>query len=195
MKYTLEKITTLQACDALLAGAQRKKQNMERQRRNQGEAVERYRQRMDQLHNESAQVQISLAAFTTAYDALPTGKDKANLKVKVKRLEAREAMLEKKAYTYNVASLLVRELRYNRLDSQVAALEGYIAAVRQRRAMLDRAGRRVARAMAASYLTGRQGITQAHMQERSIQFIEEQSVVVPFLVSRIQDDIHQGVYG
>ena len=137
MNYTLDKISTVPACDALLAGAHRKKQTLERRRRNLGESLDKFRQRLDQLHQESAQVQSTLAAFTAAYQALPEGRDKVDMNVKIKRLELRLAVLEKKAHTYNVGLLLVKEMQFNKLDSQVLALEGYIMEVRLRRMALD----------------------------------------------------------
>jgi hypothetical protein len=46
-------------------------------------------------------------------------------------------MLEKKAIIYNVGTLLVKEMQYNRLHSQVGALESYVTAVEQRRVVLE----------------------------------------------------------
>jgi hypothetical protein len=121
----------------LLAGAKKKKQNLERRVRNLGESLGAFRKRLDQVHQESAEVQSSLEAFTGAYGSLPEGKDKVNMKIRIKRLELQQAMLEKKASTYNVGALLVKEMQYNRLHSQVAALEDYVAAVEQQRAALE----------------------------------------------------------
>jgi len=137
MKYTLEKISTMQACDALLAGAKKKKQNLERRVRNLGESLSAFRKRLDQVQDESAQVQSSLEAFTGAYGSLSEGKDKVNMKIRIKRLELQQAMLEKKSTTYNVGALLVKEMQYNRLHSQVAAMEDYVTAVEQQRATLE----------------------------------------------------------
>lgn len=139
MKYALEKISTVTACDALFAGAQKKKQTLERRTRNLGESLVTFRQRIDQLSQESTAVQSMLSAFTDAYHALPEGRDKVDMNVTVKRLELQQAVLEKRARTYNVAALLVKELQYNSLDSQVSALEDYIVAIAQRRAALDTA--------------------------------------------------------
>jgi hypothetical protein len=127
----------VQACDALLAGAKKKKQYLERRVRNLGESLVMFRKRIDQVHQESAEVQSSLETFTGAYGSLPEGKDKVNMKIRIKRLELQQAMLEKKATTYNVGALLVKEMQYNRLDSQVSALENYVAAVAQQRLALE----------------------------------------------------------
>jgi chromosome segregation ATPase len=137
MQYVLERISTVQACDALLAGAKKKKQNLERRVRNLGESLATFRKRLDQVHHESAQVQSLLEAFTGTYGSLPEGMDKVNMKIRIKRLELQQAMLEKKAITYNVGALLVKEMQYNRLDSQVATLEDYIMAVEQQRVVLE----------------------------------------------------------
>jgi hypothetical protein len=44
----------------------------------------------------------------------------------IKRLELRRARLEKQAYTCNAVYLLIKEMKYNALDSQIAAMENYI---------------------------------------------------------------------
>jgi hypothetical protein len=137
MKYVLERISTVQACDALLAGAKKKKLFLERRVRNLGESLTTFRKRLDQVHAESAEVQSSLETFTGAYASLREGKDKVNMNIRIKRLELQQAMLEKKATTYNGGALLVKEMQYNRLASQVSALEDYVAAVEQQRATLE----------------------------------------------------------
>ena len=145
MQYSFKKISTVQGCDILLTNAQKKKQSLERRRRKLGESIDTFRKRMDNMNKESADVRISIDAFTTAYHALPEGKHKAGMLVRIKRLEVRQVRLELKAFTYNVASLLVKEMKYNRLDSQVAALEEYIAAVRYLRMTLGKMALRVNR--------------------------------------------------
>src|SRR5688572_16162683 len=110
MKYVLERITTMQACDALLAGARKKKQNLERRVRNLGESLDTFRKRLHEVSSESAQVQSLLEVFTGAYGSLAEGKDKVNMKIRIKRLELQQAMLEKKETIYNVGTLLVKEM-------------------------------------------------------------------------------------
>jgi hypothetical protein len=140
MKYSLEKISTVQACDTLLASAQKKKQTLEIKRRNLGESIDTFRKRLDHLGNETIEVQLLLAAHTTAYHALAEGsKYKASINVKVKRLELRQARLDKKAYTCNLPALLAKELKYNKLDNQVAAIDSYIALVQNKRMALGHA--------------------------------------------------------
>ena len=100
MEYALEKITTAQACDALLAGAKKKKLHLERRVRNLGESLVTFHKRLDQVYAESAEVQSSLETFADAYASLSESKDKANMKIRIKRLELQQAMLERKAATY-----------------------------------------------------------------------------------------------
>lgn len=136
MRYSLEKVSTTQACDALLAKAEVRKQRLERRRRNLGESIDAFRRRLDQVSRELAMVQSSLEAFRATYEALAEGKDRAGVKIKVRRLELRLAVLERKTYTCNTPALLAREMKYNLLDNQVIALDAYIASVMRRRAAL-----------------------------------------------------------
>ena len=147
MEYVLEKISTVQACDALLAGAKKKKLYLGRRLRNLGESLVTFRKRLDQVHQESAQVQSLLETFTGAYGSLSEGKDKVNMKIRIKRLELQQAMLEKKATTYNAGALLAKELQYNRLASQVVALDDYLTTVEQRRAKLEASTLRIVQPM------------------------------------------------
>jgi hypothetical protein len=137
MRYSLEKVNTTQACDVLLTQAGVKKQRLERRRRNLGETIGTFRQRLDQVSRETAQVQATLETFRVAYEALAEGKDKASLNVKIKRLELRLAVLESKSYTYHAAALVAREMKYNVLDSQLIALEDYVASLTRKRAALS----------------------------------------------------------
>src|SRR5690242_13878223 len=140
MKYSLEKISTVSACDALLVSAQKKKQNLERKRRNLGESIDTFRERLDQMGKDTVLVQALLIAYTGAYEAMPEGtKDKASMNVKVKRLELRQAKLDKKAFTCNVRSLLAKQVKYNKLDNQVAVIDNYITAVRNMKLTLSHA--------------------------------------------------------
>ena len=137
MNYVLEKISTVQACDALLAGAKKKMQTLTRRVRNLGESLVTFRKRIEQVHQESAEVQLLLDVFTGAYGSLPEAKYKVNLKIRIKRLVHQQAMLGKKATIYNVGALLAKELQYNKLASQVTALQEYVATVEQLRAALE----------------------------------------------------------
>lgn len=132
------------ACDALLVFAQKEKLDLERKRRNLGEAIENLRERIDLLGKEYVQVQSLLDAYTSAYHILPEGsKDKVSIKVEVKRLELRQARLDKKNFTCNVHTLLVKEVHYNKLDSQVSAVETFILTVQRKKTALKQAGLRV----------------------------------------------------
>lgn len=146
MDYSLEKLTTVAECDALLALAVKDKESAERRRRNLGESIETFSKRLDDLNLELASVQLMLETFTPLYHALREGgKDKIHLTVAVKRLELRRAMLLKKALTCNVHALLSKQMRYNLLDRRVAAMADYITALQTRRTMLNVAPLRVAR--------------------------------------------------
>jgi hypothetical protein len=148
MDYSLEKLTRVAECDALLALAVKEKIGAERRRRNLGESIDIFRKRLDELNQELASVQLMLESFTPLYHGLPDGsKDKINMNVVVKRLELRQAMLQKKALACNVHVLLSKQMRYNLLDSQLTAMVDYIAAVQNRRTMLNLASLRVTRAV------------------------------------------------
>jgi prefoldin subunit 5 len=195
MRYSFEKISTAASCETLLASAQKKKQSLERKRRNLGESIDTFRGRMNQISKESALVQSSLEAFTAAYEALPDGKDRASMKVKIKRLELRQAQLEKKTYTCNVAILLVKEMKYNRLDSQVSAIDEYIAAVERTKTILGNApvrvneGATVLRSPAARFPF--QDLLQGHLPPRT--YVKTMRQIMYLEASRLKE-IKPGSY-
>src|SRR5688500_11393262 len=136
MNYSLEKIETVQACDELLAMAQEEKESLERRRRNLGELIGGFDTRTGEVSDELASVLIMIQTFTGVYNALPEGKEKVDMNIEIKRLEARKAQLEKSIISYNVYALLGRQVDYNLLDTQVPMVDAYIAAVQNRRAEL-----------------------------------------------------------
>lgn len=143
MDYSLEEISTTSAYDALLAMAQKKKQQLERQRRNLGELIGDFAERVDYLTRELAMVQSVLETFTTAYKALPEGKYKLDMNIQLTRVELRKARLENRARYCNVQSLLAKQLKYNRLGNQVLAIDRYIATLQSAKAALGNAPARV----------------------------------------------------
>ncbi|MBT1701051.1 hypothetical protein KK083_29430 [Fulvivirgaceae bacterium PWU4] len=136
MNYSLERISTVEACDTLLAMAQKEKENLERRRRNLGESIGNFDVRTGDVGNELVSVQALLQTFTTAYDSLPEGKDKLNMNLEIKQLEARKAQLDKSVVSYNVSSLLEKQVSYNLLDSQVPVIDAYMAAIQNKRTEL-----------------------------------------------------------
>lgn len=136
MNYSLERISTVEACDALLALAQKEKENLERRKRNLGESIGNFDVRTGDVGSELVSVQSLLQTFTTAYDSLPEGKDKLNMNLEIKQLEARKAQLDKSVVSYNVSSLLEKQVSYNLLDSQVPVIDAYMAAIQNKRTEL-----------------------------------------------------------
>lgn len=142
MNYAFEKIDTVAGCNALLELAQKKKQTLERRRRRLGEAIDNFRDRLGRLAHDRQVVQQSLLAFIAAWQSLPEGIHKAKVNVTVKRLELRLAQQQKRALTCNASNLLRKEMKYNLINSQVASIDRYIAAVQRLRAELGRAAAR-----------------------------------------------------
>jgi hypothetical protein len=136
MNYSLEKINTVAACDALLALAQKEKHKLEHERLNMGESIVNFTERVDYIGNELASVHLLLETFTPMYHTLPEGNDKVCMNVEVTRLELRKAQLYKMAVTCNVPALLAKQVGYNKLDSKVSAIDNYIVAVEYKRAAL-----------------------------------------------------------
>lgn len=126
MQYALDKISTVSAGEALLAPARKKKQALENKALNLAESINAFRAHMDDIAQEEAIVQTLLKAYTQAYNALPDGKDKVNLNVKIKRTELRQARADKRTFTYSIEKLLAKQLRYNMLRARIAIIDTYL---------------------------------------------------------------------
>jgi len=136
MNYSLEKITTVAACDALLEVANKDKESLERRRRNLDESIDTFDERTHDYGTELQSVVTLLDTYSSAYDALPEGKNKMTIFLEIKRLEARKAQLDKSVVGYNVSSLIGKQVDYNLLDNQVPVINAYIAAIQARRTAL-----------------------------------------------------------
>jgi hypothetical protein len=91
MNYSLEMLTTVAECDALLHLAGEDKETLERRRRNLDESIGNFGERTHDYSTEMQSVVTLLETYTLAYDALPEGKNKMTIYLEMKRLEARKA--------------------------------------------------------------------------------------------------------
>jgi light-regulated signal transduction histidine kinase (bacteriophytochrome) len=136
MNYSLEKVTTVAACDTLLELALEDKESLERRRRNLDEAIDNFDERTTDISTEHTAVLALLGSYTTLYGSLPEGKDKVEINLEIKRLEARKAQLDKMVIGYSVYALLGKQVDYNLLDVQVTIVDAYITAVQAKRTAL-----------------------------------------------------------
>lgn len=150
MQYAFDKIDTVAGYETLLASAQKKKQVLERHIRNLAATIDNFRKRINGIDSEITIVQTLLKAYNTAFNALPQGKDKAKLNVEIKRLELRQALADKRALTYNVRSLLAKQLKYNMLLNRLAVIDSYINSIENRITEFPLVTSTVKRATAAS---------------------------------------------
>jgi len=143
MNYSLEMITTVAECDALLALAGEDKETLERRRRNLDESIGNFGERTHEYSTDLQSVVTLLETYATAYDALPEGKNKMTIYLEMKRLEARKAQLDKSVTSYNTSSLIGKQVDFNLLDNQVPVINAYITALQTRRTALGGGALRV----------------------------------------------------
>jgi chromosome segregation ATPase len=150
MQYAFDKIDTVAGYETLLASAQKKKRVVERQLRNLAATIDNFKKHIEEINSETATVQTLLSAYNTAFEALPQGKDKAKLNVAIKRLEVRQALADKRALTYNVRSLLMKQVKYNMLLNRLTTIDTYINSIERRITEFPVATAMVTRATTAS---------------------------------------------
>jgi len=143
MNYSLEMITTVADCDALLQAAGEDKENLERRRRNLDESIGNFGERTHDYGTELHSVITLLDTYQAAYSALPEGKNKMTIYLEMKRLETRKAQLDKSVTSYNASSLIGKQVDFNLLNNQVPVVDAYITALQARRAALAAGNLRV----------------------------------------------------
>lgn len=136
MDYSLEMITTVAECDALLLQAGEDQETLERRRRNLDESIGNFGERTHDYSTEMQSVITLLETYTLAYDALPEGKNKMTIYLEMKRMETRKAQLDKSVASYNASSLIGKQVDLNLLTTQLPMLMAYIAALQARRTAL-----------------------------------------------------------
>ena len=135
MAFSVNLLTTVAQCDALLGTKQRERTGM----------VNRLNNLQFQLDNwddstsaatELTATQTLITSLTPIVAALPEGDDKRRNQNQLNRYETRANNLTSKVENYGVLALLDKELDRDTLTGDIATLDAFVAAVTTRRAAL-----------------------------------------------------------
>lgn len=138
MDYFLDMIETTAACEALIDTAMGERRKIAHRRDRLGDDVRRYQEIIEKLAQEMADVNILLVSLKAGHERL-TGNHKIYINVDKEQTETRKAELEKAQLTYNVASLLGKQLAYNLMEQQVIVYDTYLSGLRNRKNELETA--------------------------------------------------------
>lgn len=135
MAFSVNRLTTVAQCDALLTAKQRERTGL----------VNRLNNLQFQLDNwddatsaeaELTATQALITGLTPVVAALPDGDDKRRNQNQLNRYETRVNNLTSKVENYGVVALLEKELDRDTLTGDIATLDTFVTAVTTRRAAL-----------------------------------------------------------
>ena len=135
MNYSLEQITTVADCDALLSAATLDRRRLDGKRIAQ---LEQY-----DLLNSSAGIDATLAgvtalvtAYQSIYDAMTDGPTKSNFKLKLQQQQVKQTQLQNRRDKYGILALLQKEFAITCIDQQIVESDACVLAVTDRKKAL-----------------------------------------------------------
>jgi hypothetical protein len=136
MGYSVNLIGTQADCDLLLSLAAKEKSNLEFQKLSTQRQRENYAETAAAVAAELQAVDAELAALGSIIATLPDGDVKDDNITRQKRLELRKRLLDDRKENYGSVALLEKELGIDRIDKELAAMQDFIVAVQERKAVL-----------------------------------------------------------
>jgi hypothetical protein len=129
MNYSINRLSTIADCDAVLALAQKDKADLEFKNLSLQRNYQSYQSRSVQLTADIQVTQAEINALTTVIAGLPDGDTKDDNIAKQKRVEYRLFTLQEQSENYGVIALLEKELEINFVEKQLAETLTFIQLV------------------------------------------------------------------
>lgn len=134
--YSIEKLTQVSDCDAVLTWAQTEKENLELKKLNESKLTKNYSTTSLSIDTELLSVTTQIAGINSVLPSLPEGSVKEDHLKKLKRLEYKKFLLEDRRINYGVVALLEKELDVERITKEIVEIDAFITAVTQKKATL-----------------------------------------------------------
>lgn len=134
--YSIEKLTQVSDCDAVLTWAQTEKENLELKKLNESKLTKNYSTTSLSIDTELLSVTTQIAGINSVLPSLPEGSVKEDHLKKLKRLEYKKFLLEDRRINYGVVALLEKELDVERISKEIVEIDAFITAVTQKKATL-----------------------------------------------------------
>ena len=136
MAYSVNGITQIADCDVLLIWAQKEKAELSFKKLSEDRLTTKFETSAVEIQAILQGVLAELSAIDTVIALLPDGPTKANeLKRKVK-LEYKKFLLEDRKESYGAVALLQKELDFERVNSELEEVEGFITIITAHKATL-----------------------------------------------------------
>jgi uncharacterized protein (DUF4213/DUF364 family) len=137
MSYSLNLVTTVGETDVLLNDAQHEKRTFDVRKQNLALRSDNSMENSAELTAELNESQLSLDAVNAVIASLPDGEKKENEITKKLELELKIRKLRASANKVNIVNKIKDEYELAQLESQIATVDAFIAAIINRKAELS----------------------------------------------------------
>lgn len=137
MTYAVQNLTLVADCDTLLALAAKERADLDFKRLSEERMTLKFAATAQQIDAELQSVSAMLAALETIIATLPEGPAKDAEEDRRTRLEYRKWTLENRKEANGAVALLEKEMDLSRSLSQLTEVDGFVEAVRARKAALE----------------------------------------------------------
>lgn len=136
MNYSVQNLTQVADCDALLNWAAKEKADLNFKKLSDERMTARYAENAQELDVALQSVIAELGALETIIPALPEGPTKDDAIEKKVRLEYKKFLLETRRESYGTVALLEKEMDLGRIIQEIAEVDAFITAVETKKASL-----------------------------------------------------------
>jgi len=136
MNYSINQLTTVADCDAVLAQVQKQKDDLTYAKTTRERQLAIYGERTVATDDSLLAVISEISALQAVVAGLPEGSVKEDMERKIRRLEYRESLLSDRSEDYDIAALLDRELDVALIDAELAEIDTFMADVETHKATL-----------------------------------------------------------
>ncbi|WP_136667892.1 hypothetical protein [Flavobacterium sp. H122] len=134
--YSIEKLTQVSDCDAVLTWAQTEKENLELKKLNESKLTRNYSNTSLSIETELQAVITQINTINAILPTLPEGSIKEDNLKKLRKLDYRKFLLEDRRINYGVVALLEKELDVERLSKEITEIDAFITSITQKKATL-----------------------------------------------------------
>jgi|GEM_PF-589209 len=136
MNYSVQNLTQVADCDALLTWATREKADLEFKKLSDERLTTRYAETSLELEAVLQGVLVELSAIETIIAVLPEGPTKEDALNKKTRLEYKKFLLETRRESYGTVALLEKEMDLGRVYQEIAEVVAFMTAIAAQRATI-----------------------------------------------------------
>ena len=136
MNYSVNNLTTVADCMALLSWAAREKADLNYKKLSDERLTTRFAETSIELNADLQGVLAELAATETVISILPEGPTKEDAINKKTRLEYKKFLLETRKESYGTVALLEKEMDLARVLNELIEVEAFVQAIEGRKSEL-----------------------------------------------------------